>query len=77
MGSTETGELFTQAQYDAMPEEKREKLKVVGLTPEESVKLEAMNRQERRDWMRANKKFSKSRLQRENQRNNAKVAPNN
>lgn len=59
MGSTETGELFTQAQYDSMPAEKREELGAVRLSPAESKQLEGMNRKQRRDWMRKNKKFSK------------------
>lgn len=60
MGSTETGELFTQEQYDNMPVFKREELGIVGITPEESALLQGMtSRKERRDWMRAHKKFSK------------------
>jgi hypothetical protein len=59
MGSTETGELFTQEQYDAMPLTRREELKIVGITPEESAHLQGMNRKDRRDWMRKNKKFNR------------------
>jgi hypothetical protein len=59
MASTETGELFTEEQYRVMSEEKRTELKIVGLTPEESAMLSCMNRKQRRDWLRKNKKFSR------------------
>jgi hypothetical protein len=59
MASTETGELFTDEQYKAMSVEKRAELKIVGITSEESQMLSGMNRKQRRDWLRANKKFSR------------------
>ena len=59
MGSTETGELFTEAQYQAMPIKVRKDLGIVSITPEESEMLTGMNRKQRRDWLRANKKFSR------------------
>lgn len=59
MTSTETGEMFTQEQYDDMPVEKREELKIVGITPQEEQMLKGMNRKDRRAWLKANKKFKK------------------
>ena len=59
MASTETGEMFTQEQYDAMPEQKRVELKVTQLTPQEAQMLEGMNRQQRRVWLKQNKKFKR------------------
>lgn len=59
MGSTETGELFTEYQYKAMPMWERKELGIVGITPEESNMLSGMNRQQRRTWLRENKKFSR------------------
>lgn len=59
MGSMATGETFTQNQYEAMTPQKREELKIVSITPEESEVLQGMNRKDRRDWLRANKKFKK------------------
>lgn len=63
MGSTETGEVFTEAQYQSMSVEKREELKLVGLTAEDQAALRRLpNRAARREWMRANKKFKKETL---------------
>lgn len=59
MGSTKTGELFTQEQYDAMSAVRRAELGLVPISPTESVSLQGMNRKERRDWLRDNKKFSR------------------
>jgi hypothetical protein len=59
MGSMETGELLTEEQYQALYLEKRTELKIVGINPEESAMLQGMNRKQRRDWMRKNKKFSR------------------
>lgn len=59
MASTETGELFTQKQYDEMPITKRQELGIVGITPEEAKMLSGMNRKDRRNWLRENKKFSR------------------
>ena len=52
-----TGEMFTQQQYDQLTITQREKVKIVGGTPEESEMLSGMNRKQRRAWMKANKKF--------------------
>ncbi len=60
MASSETGEMFTQEQYEVMTPQKREKLKLVNITPQESAMLEGMNRKDRRAWLKANKKFKKS-----------------
>ena len=57
MASTETGEMFTQAQVDAMPEPKKAELGIVKLTADESAMLATMNRQQRRKWLKDNKKF--------------------
>jgi hypothetical protein len=59
MGSTETGEMFTQEQYDAMTVVQRAELGLVRLNTEESKTLEGMNRKQRRDWLRKNKKLSR------------------
>ena len=59
MVSMETGEMFTQEQYDATPLAKREELKMVGVSEQESQMLQGMNRKERRNWLRAHKKFSR------------------
>lgn len=59
MGSMSTGETFTQEQIDTMTEEKREKMQIVELTPEDQQQIQGLNRQQKRDWMRANKKFSR------------------
>ena len=59
MASIETGEMFTQEQFEAMSIEKRAELKIVGVTPEEQQLLGGMNRKQRRDWLRANKKFGR------------------
>jgi len=56
MASTETGEMFTQEQYEALTPQKREELKIVGVTPQESEMLSGMNRKDRRAWLRINKK---------------------
>lgn len=57
MASTETGELFTQEQYEAMSEAQKQDLGIVGITPQESEMLSKMNRKNRRAWLRANKKL--------------------
>ena len=57
MASTETGEMFTQEQYEALTPQKREELKIVGITPQESEMLSGMNRKDRRAWLKANKKL--------------------
>lgn len=59
MASTSTGEMFTQEQYEALTPEKREELKIVGLSEEESQLLQKMNRKDRRAWLKANKKFKR------------------
>ncbi len=57
MASTSTGEMFTQEQYEALSPRKRDELKIVNLTPQESEMLAGMNRKDRRAWLKANKKF--------------------
>lgn len=59
MASTSTGEMFTQEQYEALTPQKREELKIVGVTEQESQMLQGMNRKDRRAWLKANKKFKK------------------
>ena len=61
MASTSTGEMFTQEQYEALTPQKREELKIVGLSEQESQMLQGMNRKDRRAWLKANKKFKKER----------------
>jgi hypothetical protein len=62
MGGIESGNLYTQEEYDAMPVARRVEEKVVGITPQESQMLQGMNRKQRREWMRANKKFKKDKV---------------
>ena len=59
MASMETGEMFTQEEYNAMPVQKRAELKLVNVTEEESQMLSGMNRKDRRIWLKANKKLSR------------------
>jgi hypothetical protein len=59
MASSVTGEMFTQEQYEALTPQRREELKVVGLSEQESQELQGMNRKDRRVWLKANKKFKK------------------
>lgn len=61
MASTETGELYTQVQYDKMPIAERDQLGIVNISPEESRLLSGMNRRQRREWLRANKKLKRVR----------------
>ena len=56
MASIETGKLYTDAQVAQMPAEKKEALKIVGITPEEEKLLSGMNRKGRRAWLKQNKK---------------------
>lgn len=60
MASINSGEMFTQAQYEAMTPKEREDKQLVNLTLEEQQILEPMNRKARRAWLKANKKFKKS-----------------
>ena len=56
MASTETGEMFTDQQFAEMTEQKRQDLGLVPLTPDEEQMLRSMNRKQRREWLRKNKK---------------------
>lgn len=60
MASINSGEMFTQAQYEEMTPQEREDKQLVNLTPEESQMLQGMNRKDRRTWLKANKKFKKA-----------------
>lgn len=57
MASIDSGEMFTQEQFEAMTQAERAKKKIVNLTPQESQYLANMNRKQRREWLKANKKF--------------------
>lgn len=59
MGGIETGELFTQSEYDLLTPVQIEEKKVVPLSEQEAFILHKMNRAKRREWMKANKKFKK------------------
>lgn len=61
MASTETGEMFTDKQFAEMTEEKRQDLGLVRLTPQEEQLLRGMNRKQRREWLRKNKKVLEAR----------------
>lgn len=54
MASTETGQMFTEIEYEKLPDVAKKNL--VKLTPEEEQLLKGMDRRERRAWLRANKK---------------------
>ena len=55
MASTETGELYTQEQFDAMSVKQRADLGMVRITPEEQAILDPMKTAERKDWLNKNK----------------------
>lgn len=55
MASTETGEMFTQEQFDAMTVQERASLGLVRITPQEQAKLEPMPLEERKQWLKKNK----------------------
>lgn len=55
MASTNTGEMFTQEQYEAMTPERRTELDIVRLTPSESAKLVPMTDEERKQYLKARK----------------------
>ena len=56
MGSTETGEMFTEAQVREMTPQRVKDLGLVKLTPGDVEFLARMNRRDRRAWLRANKR---------------------
>lgn len=63
MASTETGQMFTQEEYDKLPE--IAKTNLVELTPSESEMLAKMPRKERRQWLRTHKKAPLQRMEKE------------
>lgn len=52
MGSAATGELFGQVEYDAMSPADRERLQMVPLTNEESHRLQPMQPNDRKTWLK-------------------------
>lgn len=54
MANIDTGEMYTQEQYDKLLPE--QKTRIVGVNQEESVMLSKMNRKNRRAWLKNNKK---------------------
>ena len=61
MASTETGELYTQEQFDAMSVQQRADLGMVRINPKEQATLQPMTVEERKAWLKANKSKKPSR----------------
>lgn len=73
MASLETGEMYTQAEFEAMTPFAREKLDLVKLTPTESATLKPMSNEERKVYLKAHKTKSK-RVVNKRKRQNRKKA---
>lgn len=56
MASTETGEIFTAEQYDAMTNRQRDELGIVALTPPEEIALSQMTLDERKQYLKKKKR---------------------
>jgi len=63
MASTETGELYTQEQFDAMTVQQRADLGMVRITPKEQTILEPQTPEQRKAWLKENKSKKPSRRQ--------------
>ena len=61
MASTETGEMFTQQQYEEMSVAERARLGLVQINPAEQQKLAPMTLEERKQWLKQNKSKKPSR----------------
>jgi hypothetical protein len=51
MGSTETGELYTQAEYDSMSDQQHADLGIIPITPEQEAELSPMELKERKEQL--------------------------
>lgn len=63
MASTETGELYTQEQFDAMSLQERSDLGMVRINPKEEAILSPMSHDERKAWLNQNKSKKPTRKQ--------------
>lgn len=63
MGGMNTGDVYSQEEFDAMPIAEREEKQLVPLNAADLVEMHGMNRAQRRAWMKKNKKFKGSAIQ--------------
>jgi hypothetical protein len=63
MGGINTGELYSQEEFNAMTENERERIGMVPITPAQSALLEPMSKEDRMKWLKKNKSKKPTRKQ--------------